>query len=71
MKGVVKWFDSDLGYGYIETKYGEEVYAHYSQINLEGYKIIYPGDEVIFDMIDTKKGPTAKNINIIKSTAKR
>lgn len=71
MKGVVKWFNNDLGYGFIESKYGEEFYAHYSQINMEGYKNINSGDEVIFEPLETKKGPSAKNIIIIKSSAKK
>ncbi|MDD3241183.1 MAG: cold shock domain-containing protein [Bacilli bacterium] len=71
MKGVVKWFDNSLGYGFIETKYGEQIYVHYSNINMEGYKEINSGDAVIFDVIETKKGPSAVNINIVKSVDKR
>jgi CspA family cold shock protein len=61
--GIVKWFSRLKGYGFIKPDDGsQEVFVHYSAINGEGYRNLYEGDKVEFDLIDQGKGPQAKNV---------
>jgi CspA family cold shock protein len=62
--GVVKWFSRLKGYGFINPDNGgQEIFVHYSAISGEGYRNLYEGDRVEFEMIDQGKGPQAKNVN--------
>ena len=66
MQGSVKWFSDKLGYGFIVCEdLDEEVFVHFSEIQMEGYKSLKEGDIVSFDY-DTEVGK-AKNVNVIKS----
>ena len=49
MKGIVKWFNSQKGYGFIIDETGKDVFVHYSNINMDGYKTLNPDDEVEFE----------------------
>ena len=61
--GIVKWFSRLKGYGFIKPDDGsQEVFVHYSSIEGEGYRNLYEGDKVDFDMVDQGKGPQAKNV---------
>jgi len=61
--GTVKWFNRLKGYGFIQPQEGErEVFVHYSAIEGEGYRNLYEGERVEFDLIDLGKGPQAKNV---------
>jgi CspA family cold shock protein len=60
--GVVKWFSEKKGYGFIEQENGPDVFAHYSGITGDGFKCLYEGNRVTFDIEEGKKGPTAVNI---------
>ena len=61
--GVVKWFNTLKGYGFITPDTGErEIFVHYSAIDGEGYRNLYEGDRVEFDVIDVGKGPQARNV---------
>jgi CspA family cold shock protein len=60
--GVVKWFDSEKGYGFITTQDGKDVFVHYSAIPGEGFRKLEQGDKVIFDLVISRKGPQAKNV---------
>ncbi|MGF6907392.1 cold-shock protein [Fusobacterium sp. PH5-44] len=62
MKGKVKWFDQDKGFGFIVGEDGKEVFAHYSEIQTNGFKNLNENDEVSFDLVSGEKGPQAKNI---------
>jgi CspA family cold shock protein len=62
MKGVVKWFDSDKGYGFISSEEGKDVFVHFSAIQAEGYKALQEGDQVEFDVNDGDRGPQAANV---------
>ncbi|MDO5027968.1 MAG: cold-shock protein [Bacillota bacterium] len=65
MNGKVKWFSPEKGYGFITSEEGTDVFAHFSQINKEGFKTLEENQEVSFDLVDGEKGPQAANIEII------
>ena len=58
MKGTVKWFNNQKGYGFISDESGKDVFVHYSGLNMEGFKSL----DVEFDVIDGAKGPQAVNV---------
>ncbi|MCR5741910.1 MAG: cold shock domain-containing protein [Gammaproteobacteria bacterium] len=62
MKGTVKWFNAEKGYGFITGEDGVDYFAHYSQIQSEGYKTLDQGAAVSFDVVNGPKGPNAANI---------
>jgi cold shock protein len=62
--GMVKWFNNAKGYGFIlGDDNGEELFAHYSAINCEGYKTLKAGQQVEFDITKGDKGLHAINIH--------
>jgi len=62
-EGKVKWFNNSKGFGFIvPNEGGEDVFAHFSQIKMEGYKTLKPNQLVTFDLIDGEKGRQAQNI---------
>lgn len=63
MRGNVKWFNNDKGYGFIEYVDGEDIFVHYSAIKKEGYKTLNEGQLVEFDLIRTEKGLQAINVS--------
>lgn len=66
MKGRVKWFNNDKGYGFIEYREAEDIFVHYSTIKQEGYKSLEQGQMVEFDLIETDKGLQAINVNRVQ-----
>ncbi len=62
MQGRVKWFDPRKGYGFIERDKGEDVFVHYSEISMEGFKSLEDGDLVEFEIAQTDRGPQAENV---------
>ncbi|MCM1988563.1 cold-shock protein [Oceanirhabdus seepicola] len=65
MTGTVKWFNAEKGFGFITTEEGNDVFAHFSQIQKEGYKSLEEGQKVSFEIIEGQKGPQAGNIELI------
>lgn len=61
-KGTVKWFNNQKGYGFISDEAGNDVFVHYTGLNMEGFKTVEEGQEVEFDVIDGAKGPQAVNV---------
>ena len=69
MRGNVKWFNNDKGYGFIEYQDGEDIFVHYSAIKQQGYKTLSEGQLVEFDLIETEKGLQAINVvSVVKTT---
>ncbi len=64
MNGIVKWFSAEKGYGFITTDEGQDIFAHFSQIQKEGFKTLEEGQAVTFDVVDSGKGQQAENIDI-------
>ena len=60
--GTVKWFSNEKGYGFIEREEGEDVFVHFSAINMEGYKSLTEGQRVEFDVVQGTKGLQAANV---------
>ena len=56
MKGKVKWFNAEKGYGFISSEDGKDVFVHYSQILQDGYKSLEEGQTVTFEAVESEKG---------------
>ncbi|AFG35249.1 cold-shock DNA-binding protein family [Fervidobacterium changbaicum] len=66
MKGTVKWFDAKKGYGFITKEDGEDIFVHFSAIQVDGFKTLKEGDKVEFDVQNGAKGPQAANVRLSK-----
>lgn len=67
MTGIVKWFNNEKGYGFIQYKEGNDIFVHYSMILSDGYKTLSEGDIVQFELIETDKGLQAIKVNKVGS----
>lgn len=61
-QGTVKWFNAEKGFGFISTEEGQDVFAHFSAIQSEGFKTLDEGQKVEFDVEEGQRGPQAVNI---------
>lgn len=61
MTGTVKWFNQK-GYGFISDENGNDVFVHYSGLDMEGYKTLEEGQAVEFDVVDGNKGSQAVHV---------
>lgn len=62
VKGTVKWFNAEKGYGFISIDGQRDIFVHYSAIQETGYRLLKEGETVGFDMIDSERGPQAANV---------
>lgn len=62
MKGTVKWFNEEKGFGFITGEDGKDVFAHFSQINKDGFKTLKEDDKVEFRVAKSDRGIQAENI---------
>ena len=62
MKGTVKWFNNQKGYGFISDENGKDVFVHYSGLAGDCFKSLDEGQKVEFDVQDGAKGPQAVNV---------
>jgi CspA family cold shock protein len=60
-QGVVKWFNASKGYGFIQRQSGEDVFVHFSAIQMDGYKTLTEGQTVEFEF-QGPKGFQAENV---------
>lgn len=61
-KGTVKWFNAKKGFGFLSDEDGNDVFVHYSAINMDGFKILEEGDLVEYEVVEGEKGPQAANV---------
>jgi len=64
-KGHVKWFNEKKGYGFISRDDGNDVFVHFSAIKRDGFKSLYEGDEVEFEVSQGPKGLQATNVVVV------
>lgn len=63
-QGTVKWFNAEKGYGFIAVDGGQDVFVHFSAIQMDGYKSLDDGQRVEFDIAQGQKGPQAENVRL-------
>lgn len=71
MRGKVKWFDAQKGYGFLEPPDGtvKDVFVHFSVIQEVGYKSLTDGEEVEYELVQGDRGPKAENVRRLKAVA--
>ena len=66
-QGKVKWFNNAKGFGFVVPNgTTDDVFVHFSQITMDGYKTLKTGQAIEFDLIEGQKGKQAQNIKTVK-----
>jgi CspA family cold shock protein len=60
--GTVKWFNAEKGFGFITVDGGQDVFVHYSAIDMNGYKVLEEGQKVVFEVGSGAQGPQAEAV---------
>ncbi|HEX6983431.1 MAG TPA: cold-shock protein [Balneolaceae bacterium] len=63
--GTVKWFHNGKGYGFITREEGEDIFVHFSEISMEGYKKLEEGQQVEFTVAEGEKGLQAQEVILL------
>ncbi len=63
--GIVKWFNSEKGFGFISVEGGDDVFVHFSAIQTDGFKTLEEGQKVSFNIVKGARGPQAENVTIL------
>lgn len=66
LKGKVKWFNAQKGYGFITSDDGKDVFVHYSAIKTQGFRTLEEGQRVEFSVVQGEKGPQASDVTILR-----
>ena len=61
-RGTVKQFNNQKGYGFISDENGNDVFVHYTGLNMEGFKSLEEGQAVEYEVVNGAKGPQATNV---------
>ena len=64
-KGTVKWFNNQKGFGFITAEDGQDVFVHFTGIDMDGFKTLEENQEVCFEIVDGQKGPQAINVKAV------
>ena len=64
-EGTVKWFSDKKGYGFIEQEDGNDLFVHFSAIDMSGFKTLSGGDRVSFEVNKSDRGPEARDVKKI------
>lgn len=67
VKGTVKWFNGEKGFGFISQEGGDDLFVHYSEIQTNGYRSLDEGATVEFEITQGKKGLQASSVTVVKS----
>jgi CspA family cold shock protein len=67
VRGKVKWFDAQKGYGFIQRDGQKDVFVHFSVIQEQGYKALADGEEVDYEVAETDRGPQARNVRRLRT----
>ncbi|MCF6249259.1 MAG: cold shock domain-containing protein [Desulfobacula sp.] len=62
-EGTIKWFNSKKGFGFIEQEAGDDVFVHYSSIDMSGFKTLSEGERVQFEVKENDRGPSAIKVS--------
>ena len=66
MQGTVKWFNAQKGYGFISVENSDDIFVHFSAIQIDGYKTLNAGQKVEFEVVDGDNGkPQAANVTVL------
>jgi CspA family cold shock protein len=65
VSGIVKWFNDDKGFGFIERESGADVFVHFRAINGTGRRSLAEGQRVSFEVSEGEKGPQAENVSVV------
>ena len=65
IKGKVKWFNDQKGFGFIEQANGQDLFVHYTAIQGQGFKTLEEGQEVEFEVVEGPKGLQAANVTAL------
>ncbi|MGF7142950.1 CspA family cold shock protein [Anaerotaenia torta] len=60
--GTVKWFNAKKGFGFISDDEGNDVFVHFSALQMDGFKVLEEGEKVNFEVVQGEKGPQAANV---------
>lgn len=63
--GIVKWFNNEKGFGFIQRDHGADVFVHFKAISGDGYKSLSEGQRVEFTVTQGQKGPQAEDVKVI------
>ena len=63
--GVVKWFNEEKGFGFIARENGDDVFVHFTAINMDGRRSLFEGQHVSFEVTVAQKGPQAENVTVL------
>ena len=63
--GTVKFFNAEKGFGFISREQGDDVFVHFSNIQMNGYRTLEQGQHVEFDVAPGRKGEEAQNVRVI------
>ena len=63
-EGTTKWFDKKKGFGFLTRADGKDFFIHFSNIAMEGYKVLEKGQKVVFEIKEDEKGPQAINVKL-------
>ena len=61
-EGTVKWFNGEKGFGFITQEQGDDVFVHFSAIQVDGYKTLEEGQKVKYDVEESQRSPQATNV---------
>ncbi len=67
VRGTVKWFNGEKGYGFITREGGPDLFVHYSQIQANGFRSLNEGDVVEFEITDGQKGKQASAVTVVNN----